>query len=165
MTAAGRGDVPMGAKLLAGRPHGRIAAGVVGLAIMLVGCGGTDEPPMTPSVEAGAGAAPTVDSLTGVWLRSGHALFVLFTRDGRFAADPVRDSLQASPYGAGTYEIDGNTITFVFAATPICTEGDTSVWVASQPEPDRLEVDVTEDGSGDCRWVLGEQRFIRIGDS
>jgi hypothetical protein len=155
------------------RPRRRIAAGVVGLAIVLVGCGGNDEPPTrrsvqpstTPSEDAGAGAPPTVDSLTGVWLRSGETLFISFTDDGRFAADPLRDSLDATPVGAGTYEIDGDTITFVFAATLICTEGDTSVWIASQPEPDRLEVEVIEDGSGDCSWGLGDHRFVRLGDS
>lgn len=157
----------MGARPVANRrqPPRRVVAGVISLAIALVGCGGADEPPTTPNVEDGAEAAPTVDSLTGVWLRNGHALFVSFTDDGRFAADPTRDSLDATPYGAGTYKIDGNTITFVFDATAICTEGDTSVWMVSQPEPDRLEVDVVEDGSGDCRFGSGDHRFVRIGDS
>ena len=147
------------------RSYGGRAAGLVALAIVLVGCGDPDEPSTTPSVEAEAGAAPTVDSLTGVWLRDGHALFVSFTDDGRFAADPTRDSLDASPYGTGTYEIEGNTIRFVFDATAVCTMGDTSAWTVSQPEPNRLEVKVTEDGSGDCRWGLGDHRFVRIGDS
>lgn len=147
------------------RRHRRISAGVLGLAIMLVGCGETDEPPTSPSVQTGAGAAPTVESLTGVWLRDGHALFVSFTDNGRFAADPTRDALDASPFGAGTYEIEGNTLRFVFDATAVCTKGDTSAWTVSQPEPNRLEVNVTEDGSGDCRWGLGEHRFVRIGES
>ncbi len=151
-----------------GRKHRRIAAGVVGLTIVLAGCGGTDEPSTSPSVEAGTVAAPTVDSLTGVWLRTGETLiglYVLFTDDGRFTADPQRGVLYGDPYAAGTYEIDGNTITFVFAETVICTEGDTSAWTASLPEPDKLEVDVTEDGSGSCSWGLGAQSFIRVGDS
>jgi hypothetical protein len=156
----------MGAKLFANgrRSHRRIAAGAVGLAIALVWCGGADEPSTTPSAEAGAGSAPTMDSLAGVWLRSPETLFVSFTDDGRFAADPLRDSLDATPAGAGTYEIDGNTITFTFADTPACTEGDTSVWIASQPESDRIEVEVTEDGSGDCTWGLGDHRFVRLDD-
>lgn len=138
---------------------------MVALAIVLVGCGGIDEPRTTPSVEAGAGAAPTVDTLRGVWLRDGHSLFVSFSNEGRFAADPERDALDGTPFGAGTYEIDGNTIMFVFDNTEICTEGDTSVWTVRQPEPDRLEVTVTDDGSGDCRWGSGDHRFVRLGDS
>lgn len=135
---------------------------------MLVGCGDADEPPAAPSAEASvgdaAGTAPTVDSLTGTWVRNGHPLFVSFTDDGRFAADPTRDLLDASPFGAGTYEIEGNTIRFVFDASAICTKGDTSEWTVSQPEPNRLEVNVIEDGNGDCKWGLGEHRFVRIGD-
>jgi hypothetical protein len=148
------------------RAHRRIAAAVIGLAMMLVGCGGTDEPPITPSVEAGVGAALTVDSVSGVWFRAGgFPLYVLFAEDGRFTADPVRGFLYNTPYGAGTYEIEGNTIRFVFADTEVCTEGEPSAWTASHPEPDKLEVEVTDDGSGECVWGLGDQSFVRVGDS
>jgi hypothetical protein len=153
--------------------HGKIEAATTPMALSWLGRAGhhagrvreTDEPSTRPSIEAGAGTAPTVDSLTGTWFREGHALFVSFTDDGRFAADPTRDALDASPYGAGTYEIEGNTIRFVFDATAVCTKGDESAWTVSQPEPNRLEVNVTEDGSGDCRWGVGEHRFVRLSDS
>lgn len=150
-----------------GRSHRWIATGLVGLTIVLVGCGGTGELQSTPSLEAGAGAAPTVASLTGVWLDTRDSLYVLFTDDGRFSADPTRGYLHATAYASGTYEIDDNRITFVFAETEICTEGQTSTWTASHPEPGDLEVEVTDDhdGSGNCRWGLGGHSYIRVGDS
>ena len=135
-------------------------------AVVLVACGGgTTEPTITASAEAGTGATPTVDRLEGVWLDAEANLFVLFTNGGRFAADPVRGFLYNTPYGAGSYKIEGNTITFVFANTEVCTKGETSTWTASLPEPDELVVEVTDDGSGNCNWGLGDHKLLRVGDS
>ncbi len=138
----------------------------VAAAVVLIACGGgAAEPTISASAEATAGLAPTVDRLAGVWLDTEELLYVVFTEEGRVAADPERGYLYHTPYFEGTYEIDGNTITFTTVRTEICTKGDTSAWTASVPEPSKLEVEVIDDGAGLCAWGLGEHELLRVGDS
>jgi hypothetical protein len=145
------------------RAASRLVALVAVVAVSACG-GGTTDPPITAGAQATAGAAPTVDRLEGVWLDSEGDLWVLFTNRGRFAADPVRGYLYNTPYGAGTYKIEGNTISFLFANTEVCKKGDASAWTANLPEPDELVVEVTDDGTH-CHWGLGDHKLTRVGDS
>ena len=132
---------------------------------MLVACGGGTTDFTTASAQASVGLAPTIDRLAGVWLDTEELLYVVFTEEGRVAADPERGHLYFTPYFEGTYQIEGNTIAFTAVHTEICTEGDTSAWTASVSEPRKLEVEVIEDGTALCAWGLGDHEFIRVGDS
>jgi hypothetical protein len=61
---------------------------------------------------------PTVDRLAGIWLMEGESLMLSFGSDGMFAFIPDGDV-----GGFGTYEVDGQTITFVYTGGRFCSGG------------------------------------------
>lgn len=61
---------------------------------------------------------PTVDRLAGIWLMEGGSLMLRFGSDGTFAFIPDGDV-----GGFGTYEVDGQTITFVYTGGRFCSGG------------------------------------------
>ena len=114
------------------------------------------------------GTVPTMDQLVGTWVRQNDGgdepLFVLFKPDGTFAADDQAQVLHAFPAGAGTYRLQGDTITFTnTAAASLCQESDDWTWRATLLDEGRLHTVVVEDGRGFCTEGMGtESTWVQI---
>lgn len=122
--------------------------------------------PAAPGISAGGVAdrvpaveelPPTVDRLAGIWLMEGESLMLSFGSDGMFAFIPDGDV-----GGFGTYEVDGQTITFVYTGGRFCSGG--FEWNASLPGDGRLRA-VNVSSSSPCepeRQVGLETTWTRV---
>lgn len=145
---------------------GLVAAAVfVGIRTLRQGAEESPTPGTAPS--APIGAAPTVESLAGIWIvDDDNPLLGRFSMDGSFAFDNI-GTLDTDPAATGTYQIDGRIITFTNGKSRICPEGDRYAWRAGLTEAGRLHVfheEVVDDVADDCDLV-GEQTWTRVSPS
>jgi hypothetical protein len=107
------------------------------------------------------GPSPTASELAGIWL-SPEAPLVGFASDGTFVIDN-KGNLDTDPAVRGTYNVDGDTITFTIGGGGACTPGDTWAWQASLPEDGLLPIVHGEEAAGNCRVPTGEEwTLIRV---
>lgn len=108
----------------------------------------------------------TVVDLNGTWLLVENTrwpgLLVQFSTDGMFAIDD-RGILATSPAARGTFELDGDTITFTSEGSDICINGDSWEWKASLTATGRLDIVHTEEAADPCRNPNGtEWTLVRV---
>jgi hypothetical protein len=123
-----------------------------------------DPPPDTVQ-----GAAPTIDTLAGIWLndnmRAGGAndgLLMELNPDGTFAIDGY-GLLDSGPATQGTYEIRGGEIAFSVGRSARCPLGEAFSLRAGIPEDGRLHTVMTEPG---CTVTAGtEWTWTRVSPS
>jgi hypothetical protein len=112
---------------------------------------------------------PTPDRLAGIWARQEGPnlqptqLLIRFSRNGDVAYDDL-GLLDSTPAILGNYSVAGDTITFRAGPESVaCEDGDTWAFRASLTQDGQLNVEVTEDGTGNCRVGLGtEWVFARV---
>lgn len=142
---------------------GLVIAGVVlGIATLR----GTDERPAAPPTQPEApgpdapaleGAPPTVERLVGVWVTESGGLMAQFTDEGRWIIDDG-GLLDTSPWGRGTYEVEGGTVTLESQRSGVRT---CWRWDAALPEDGRL-LTVTRDDPGCSTFAGREDSWIRV---
>jgi hypothetical protein len=128
-----------------------VAAGLVasGVALGISALRERAEGPATrpvPELTAPINLQPTIDRLTGIWVRiEGRSvpLMVSFAADGTFSLDQG-PQIVTSPAGRGAYEISGNTITFTNLGGDVCVDGDAWAWRAALADDGRLHVEHVE---------------------
>jgi hypothetical protein len=107
--------------------------------------------------------------LAGIWLREGSGQLLRFSSDGSYAIDDG-GQLGVDPDDTGTYELDGNTITFTSAGSASCAAGDVNVWAGATvayigPDEDDLvstPVLRTMAEVGCPTYPAGEQTWLRL---
>ena len=93
---------------------------------------------VSPTSHAGAATVPTVEAVAdpnppstrtvyGIWHRLGSGQLLRFGIDGTYAIDAA-GLLTSDPDDTGTYELNGDKITFTSAGSTTCAAGDTQVW-------------------------------------
>lgn len=147
----------------------------------------TDSEAIPPADEKGVveevdvevdGQPPTVESLRGIWLNDGgptpgeERLLLRFSPDGTMAFDNG-GYLDSVPAVLGTYEVNGDTISFQNDGGVACADGDEFTvrahihpMGAGDPVGVHLHVVFIEDGTGNCSVGIGtEWTFTRVSPS
>jgi hypothetical protein len=112
---------------------------------------------------------PSRQTIYGIWQRQGSGQLLRFGIDGTYAIDD--GGLLRNPDDIGSYELDGDTITFTSAGSATCTAGDNQVWerlslgsVRLQQE-DFLHTRLLNVTAGDPECPIhsaGDQTWLRI---
>src|SRR5918995_6393980 len=101
------------------------------------------------------GQPPTVEALEGIWLNDGGPtpgeprLMLMFEPDGTVSLDNG-GNLDSHRAVLGTYEVNGDTISFRNEDGSACLEGDEWTWRVGVPDEGRLHIVFIEDGTGNC---------------
>lgn len=118
--------------------------------------------PDTPGFEEGP---PSKLDLYGTWLQVGNirtGLLAQFNANGTFVIDD-RGLLATKPAARGTFEVEGNTISFISEGSYVCDEGDTWAWRSTLTDSGRLEIVHIEEGTGLCQNPIGtEWTLVRV---
>ena len=102
------------------------------------------------------GAAPTLETLSGIWLFDGGpdagetGMLMRFDPDGTFAIDAY-GSLDSAPATRGTFGIDGDQVHFEVAPSARCPTGETFTLRVGVSADGRLDSVMTEPGCGVAR--------------
>jgi hypothetical protein len=144
-----------------------LVACIAAAIVVFAGCGGDDdadtEPAsVTPPEERTAeGNPPTESELVGLWAieETEPTRLITFEADGSFAIDD-RGQLDDAPAAAGSYELEGQEITFNTEGSDICVDGDTWVFEVGVPESGRLHMVIREDAEEPCNQGVGAQWFL-----
>jgi hypothetical protein len=108
--------------------------------------------------------------LAGIWVREGSGQLLRFGCDNTYAIDDG-GQLGVDPDDTGTYELDGDRITFTGAGSTSCTAGDTQVGESTtvslvelhEDDPAATSVLHTGAGEADCpTHVSGDQKWLRL---
>lgn len=151
--------------LLAGAVAAAVVIPVVGvIAFRTLGADESAPPEIATPPSVGSdktflkGAAPTSESLEGLWRVDNEQLLVRFTAPDRIAFDD-RGTIYSDPAVSGRYVVSGDLITFTVTGGYARCDGQTFEMRASLPEPGALRF-VPLSGFGNCateqddRWVL-----------
>ncbi len=99
------------------------------------------------------GAAPTLETLSGIWLFDGgpdggeSGMLMRFGLDGRFAIDAY-GALDTTPATRGTFRIDGDRVHFEVEPSARCAAGETFTFRMGSTDGGRLDTVMTEPGCG-----------------
>jgi hypothetical protein len=111
---------------------------------------------------------PTRDRLAGIWARvqgpdfQPAQLLVRFGSDGKFVFDDSGE-FDFFPGILGTYDVNGDTITFKTGPKITACPHDSWAFRASLSQDGRLDIEVIEEGTSRCRVRVGtEWTFARI---
>jgi hypothetical protein len=106
------------------------------------------------------GAAPTLETVRGIWLFDGGpdpgepGMLMRLAPDGRFAIDAY-GTLDLSPATQGTFVIEGHHVDFEVGPSARCPKGDTFTLLMGVSGDGRLDTVMTEPGCGvaeGTRW-------------
>lgn len=109
------------------------------------------------------GRPPRTSDLAGIWLevQGSPGLLVRFSPDGTVAIDDA--GRLVDPAVRGTYEVDGNRLTFTVSGGGACVFEDRFAWRGSLSDEGLMHVVHVEEGFGNCRVPIGtEWTFILI---
>jgi hypothetical protein len=107
------------------------------------------------------GAAPTLETVRGIWLFDGGpdpgepGMLMRLAPDGSFAIDAY-GSLDVSPATLGTFAIDGGHVDFEVGPSARCPNGETFTLLMGVSSDGRLDTVMTEPGCGvakGTRWA------------
>ena len=99
------------------------------------------------------GAAPTLETLRGIWLFDGGpdggetGMLMRFDPDGTFAIDAY-GSLDSTPATQGTFRIEGDLVRFEVEPSARCATGETFTFRTGLPDAGRLDTVMVEPGCG-----------------
>lgn len=95
----------------------------------------------------------TAADLTGLWRSQAHLL--RFGADGTWAIDDEgRKKLESFPDDAGTFDVDGTTLTMVSSGKNLCGEGELWVWQIELTAPKKFAAVPERD---DCMGEVGSE--------
>ena len=109
------------------------------------------------------GAIPTTQELLGTWMKLDDGLNAEFDQDGNFAIG--RQSPGETPAAEGTFEANGDTVTFLVEGGNTCPAGGTWEWqVTTQPAWVLHVVQGAQD-AGPCNLTPGTKwLLVRVSD-
>jgi hypothetical protein len=131
---------------------GLVAALAVIAAVIVVASSSDLDAPVDVGTDV-QGAAPKLESLSGIWLFDGGpdggetGMLMRFDREGTFAIDAY-GSLDSAPATRGTFRIDGDQVDFEVDPSARCPTGETFTLRVGVSADGRLDSVMTEPGCG-----------------
>jgi hypothetical protein len=131
---------------------GLVAALAVLAAVIVVASSPKPDVPVDVGTDV-QGAAPTLETLRGIWLFDGGpdggetGMLMRFDPDGTFAIDAY-GSLDSAPATQGTFRIEGDLVRLEVDPSARCATGETFTFRTGLPDVGRLDTVMVEPGCG-----------------
>ena len=90
-------------------------------------------------------SSSAVDDLVGVWYIAMWETYLQINEDGRFSFADSQQELEAAPFDAGEYRLEGTTLTFITNNESLYCKGQTGSYEIELAKESQLEFVLKED--------------------